>query len=81
LTVSFEKECGSFITTAKSKQGWPGDVPQSRMNSTKFRKAGFSLARSSDDAVKFAISQIIEWVKMRGDKGDGLKLPPCCGNK
>jgi len=56
--------------------GWPGDVPQSRMDSTKLRKAGFSLPRTSDEALKFAISRIIEWLAARGDARDGLKLPP-----
>ena len=56
--------------------GWPGDVPQSRMDSTKLRKAGFSLPRTSDEALSFAISRIIEWLATRSDTADGLKLPP-----
>lgn len=57
-------------------QGWPGDVPQSRMDSGKLQKAGFSLPRTSDEAVKFAIRRIIEWLAARGEAGDDLKLPP-----
>ncbi|MGA3163570.1 MAG: NAD-dependent epimerase/dehydratase family protein [Verrucomicrobiota bacterium] len=56
-------------------QGWPGDVPQSRMDSTKLRKAGFSLPRTSDEALKLAISRIIEWLATRGEAQDDLKLP------
>jgi len=56
--------------------GWPGDVPQSRMDSSKLRKAGFSLPRTSDEALSLAIRRIIEWLALRGDTGDGLKLPP-----
>lgn len=55
--------------------GWPGDVPQSRMDSSKLAKAGFSLPRTSDEAVKFAISQIIQWLSKRVSSEDGLKLP------
>jgi UDP-glucose 4-epimerase len=56
--------------------GWPGDVPQSRMDSTKLRKAGFSLPRTSDEALSFALKRIIEWLAARGEAKDGLKLPP-----
>lgn len=56
--------------------GWPGDVPQSRMDSTKLRQAGFSLPRTSDEALSFAIRRILEWLAVRGEAKDGLKLPP-----
>jgi UDP-glucose 4-epimerase len=59
-----------------SAQGWPGDVPQSRMASSKLRKAGFSLPRNSDEAVRFAISRIIHWLANRASSGNGLRLPP-----
>ena len=55
--------------------GWPGDVPQSRMNSSKLAAAGFPLSRSSDGAIKLAISRIIDWLAGRPDSGDGLRLP------
>ena len=58
-----------------SAQGWPGDVPQSRMDSSRLAAAGFSLPRSSDEAVKLAISRIIEWLAERRDSGDDLRLP------
>jgi UDP-glucose 4-epimerase len=56
--------------------GWPGDVPQSRMDSSKLRKAGFALPRSSDDAVRLAIRRILEWLAPREAAKDDLKLPP-----
>ncbi len=63
------------IHYGQSAQGWPGDVPQSRMDSSKLAKAGFSLRRSSDEAVKFAISRIIHWLVSRAVSNDGLQLP------
>jgi hypothetical protein len=63
----------SYGTTAG---GWPGDVPQSRMDASKIRKAGCTLLRSSDEAVRLAISRIIEWLSQREDAKDDLRLPP-----
>jgi hypothetical protein len=59
-----------------STQGWPGDVPQSRMAALKLRNAGFSLPQNSDEAVRFAIGRIIHWLANRASSGDGLRLPP-----
>ena len=56
--------------------GWPGDVAQSRMDSSKIRKAGYILPRSSDEAVQLAISRIIEWLPQRKGAEDDLRLPP-----
>jgi len=61
-----------YGTTA---QGWPGDVAQSRMDSSKIRKAGFILPRSSDQAVRLAIRRIIEWLPQRREAEDDLRLP------
>ena len=58
-----------------SAGGWPGDVPQSRMDSSKLRQAGFALPRNSDAALQLAISRIIEWLANRTGAEDGLKLP------
>jgi UDP-glucose 4-epimerase len=63
----------SYGTTAG---GWPGDVPHSRMDASKIRKAGFILPRSSDEAVRLAISRIIEWLPQRKGAQDDLRLPP-----
>jgi len=63
------------ILYGETAQGWPGDVPQSRMDSSKLAAAGFSLPRSSDEAVKFALSRIIHWLVNRAHSDDGLRLP------
>lgn len=63
------------INYGDTAQGWAGDVAQSRMDSAKLAKAGFSLPRSSDEAVGLAIRRIIEWLPQRAASGDGLKLP------
>jgi UDP-glucose 4-epimerase len=63
------------IIYGTSLQGWPGDVPQSRMDSSKLAGAGFSLSRSSDAAVEFAIRRILHWLARRPPVGDGLQLP------
>jgi len=63
------------IHYGETAQGWPGDVPQSRMDSSKLAAAGFSLPKSSDEAVKFAINRIIHWLADRADSADGLRLP------
>ena len=57
-------------------QGWPGDVAQSRMDSSKLRAAGFALPRSSDEAVRLAISRILQWLPTRISPHDDLRLPP-----
>jgi len=62
----------SYGTTAG---GWPGDVPHSRMDASKIRKAGFVLPRSSDEAVRLAIRRIIEWLPQRKNAKDDLRLP------
>jgi UDP-glucose 4-epimerase len=63
------------IHYGESARGWPGDVAQSRMDSSKLAKAGFPLPRSSDEAVRYSIDQIIHWLANRHSSGDGLKLP------
>lgn len=63
------------INYGESAQGWPGDVPQSRMDSSKLAQAGFPLPRSSDEAVRLAIRRILHWLAYRTNAGDGLQLP------
>ena len=64
------------INYGESTQGWPGDVAQSRMDSSKLRDAGFPLPRSSDEAVRHAIHQILHWLPPRASATDELRLPP-----
>jgi UDP-glucose 4-epimerase len=63
------------ISYGLSAAGWPGDVPQSRMDSSKLRAAGFQLQRSSDQAVQTGIRRIVEWLAAEPDNHDGLNLP------
>jgi len=63
------------IRYGDSAQGWPGDVPQSRMDSAKLRNAGFALPRDSDEAVRYAISRILRWLAKRPASEDRLRLP------
>jgi UDP-glucose 4-epimerase len=55
--------------------GWPGDVPQSRMDSTRLKEVGFALPRTSDQAVTAAIQAIVEWLRQRPLADDSLTLP------
>jgi UDP-glucose 4-epimerase len=63
------------ISCGTTAGGWPGDVPHSRMDASKIRKAGFILPRSSDEAVRLAIQRIIEWLPQRKGAKDDLRLP------
>jgi UDP-glucose 4-epimerase len=63
------------ISYGTTTGGWPGDVAQSRMDASKIRKAGFILPRSSNEAVRLAISRIIEWLPQRKGAADDLRLP------
>lgn len=36
-------------------RGWPGDVPQSRLDPSRFAELGFRVSRSSDEAVREAV--------------------------
>jgi len=50
----------SKIKYGEGAQGWAGDVPNSRMDMSKLEATGFKLERSSDEAVKYAIEQILK---------------------
>lgn len=65
----------TLIHYGESEQGWPGDVAQSRMNSSKLAATGFTLPRTSDEALQHSITQIIRWLGSRPSGEDGLKLP------
>ncbi len=63
------------IHYGESAQGWPGDVPQSRMDSSKLAQAGFPMPRSSDEAVRLAINRILHWLAEHPAAAAGLRLP------
>jgi UDP-glucose 4-epimerase len=75
LVAQLSLTAPTAIHYGESAQGWPGDVPQSRMSSAKLAQAGFPLPRSSDEAVRLAITRILHWLAGRAPAGDGLKLP------
>jgi UDP-glucose 4-epimerase len=39
-------------------QGWPGDVPQSRLDPTKLAELGFRVKHTSDEAVELAVAAV-----------------------
>jgi len=43
------------IVYTGGKRGWPGDVPQSRLNATRLTELGYTLPRTSDQAVKHGV--------------------------
>lgn len=50
----------AVIKYGSTPAGWAGDVPHSRMSMAKLEATGFRLQRSSDEAVKYAISEILK---------------------
>lgn len=51
---------GCHIKYGSTLNGWAGDVPHSRMSMAKLEATGFRLERSSDEAVRYAISEILK---------------------
>lgn len=50
------------ITYGQTPQGWAGDVPHCRMDSSKLRGTGFNVTMSSDEAVKRGIEKILKTI-------------------
>jgi UDP-glucose 4-epimerase len=50
------------IEYGKERQGWPGDVPTSRLNIEKLAKLGFRVKHTSNEAVGRAIREIVKEV-------------------
>lgn len=46
-------------------RGWPGDVPQVRLDCSKLNSLGWSAKYSSDEAVRLAIRQVVQEVTCR----------------
>jgi len=46
------------IEFGESKQGWPGDVPKSRVKPDKLAALGFKVTHTSDDAVRMSVEQV-----------------------
>lgn len=67
LTAMFEdRRFGVTLHTkmnlGSTPAGWAGDVPNSRMSMAKLEATGFRLRRSSDEAVKYAIQEILKTI-------------------
>lgn len=63
------------IVYGTTAAGWPGDVAQSRMDASKIRRAGYTWPRNSDQAVRYSISRIIEWLAQHADSQAELRVP------
>ena len=58
LVVAASPSKGARIEFGKSQQGWPGDVPRSRVKPEKLAELGFRVRYTSDEAVALAVAQI-----------------------
>lgn len=58
MCVAASPHPAAKIVYSGGAQGWPGDVPTSRLNPDKLTKLGFQLRYSSDKAVEMAVNQI-----------------------
>ena len=58
LCVAASPNAKAQIVYGKSAQGWPGDVPVSRINPEKLAKLGFRVKNTSDKAVELAVKAV-----------------------
>ena len=58
LCVAASPHPGARIEYGGGQQGWPGDVPVSRLRNDKLTGLGFRLRYSSDQAVEMAVKQV-----------------------
>jgi UDP-glucose 4-epimerase len=58
LCVAASPNPGARIEYSGGSQGWPGDVPTSRLINDKLTALGFKLRYSSDQAVAMAVKQV-----------------------
>ena len=64
LTEAMELRAVEFRHTGGTR-GWPGDVPQVRLDCTKLNSLGWLAKYSSDEAVRLAIRQVVQEVTCR----------------
>jgi len=48
----------AMIVYGASAQGWPGDVPTSRLDPTKLEQLGFRLRYTSNEALELAVGEV-----------------------
>jgi UDP-glucose 4-epimerase len=58
LVVAASPNKTARIEFGKSAQGWPGDVPRSRVKPEKLASLGFRVRHTSDEAVGLAVRQV-----------------------
>ena len=58
LVVAASPNKTARIAYGDSPQGWPGDVPKSRLKPDKLAALGFRVRFSSDDAVRLAVEEV-----------------------
>jgi UDP-glucose 4-epimerase len=66
LCVAHSPYPNARIEYAGGAQGWPGDVPQSRLDPMKLAALGFRVKNSSDTAVELAVAAVAAEVFGRG---------------
>jgi UDP-glucose 4-epimerase len=49
----------------ESDAGWPGDVPQSRMDASKLARLGWTPRYSSDEAVRAGVHDLVQSLNLR----------------
>jgi len=58
LCVAASPYKSARIEYSGGSQGWPGDVPRSRLKPEKLAALGFRVRHSSDDAVRLAVAEV-----------------------
>lgn len=58
LCVAASPNPQARIEYGRSKQGWPGDVPTSRLDPTKLQALGFRVRHTSDEAVALSVAAV-----------------------
>jgi UDP-glucose 4-epimerase len=58
MCVAASPSPGARIDYGTAAQGWPGDVPRSRIKPDKLAALGFRVRHTSDDAVKLAVAEV-----------------------
>jgi UDP-glucose 4-epimerase len=58
LVVAASPDENARIEFGTTTQGWPGDVPKSRVKPDKLAAIGFRVAHTSDDAVRIAVREL-----------------------
>ena len=58
LCVACSKNPAASIAYGTAQRGWRGDVPHSRLDASALAALGYSLPRSSDEAVKLGVSEL-----------------------